>query len=346
MVHALLMAVLISGAPGDPLTAGPHAVFGATEPTMGGNPGRMAGMRALMEWMRGSELRVTPTEQRPRFDADLRALGARVYGERCVICHGNEGDGRGPESARLIPRPRNLTAGVYRLRSTPTGSLPTDVDLFTTISRGMHGTAMLPWVSLPERERWALVAHVESLSPRFTEEPRGVPVTLPAPPRETRALVEKGRMAYQRAQCASCHGASGHGDGPSAPTLRDEDGEPIRPPDFARGRFLRGTRMEDIYLTLRTGLDGTPMPSYAESLSGADTWALAAYVRSLVREPPVDGGMMCMMMGGDADAQERLGMMIDMPGMPSDVDRRRAPRTAFRRTRRLRESRALRRADE
>lgn len=166
----------------------------------------------------------------------------------------------------------------------------------------MHGTAMLPWVSLSERERWALVADVEAFSPRFAASPPPSPIAVPAPPPEAPALAEQGRSVYQRMRCASCHGIQGHGDGPSAPSLRDDSGQPIRLRD----------------LTLHTGLDGSPMPSYDGALTPADTWALAAYVRSLIEERPADEGMMCPMMGGNADPQESLGMMIDMPGMPSN----------------------------
>lgn len=279
----------------------------------------MGSMRELMDWMNGAELSGRSVEPRPEGGADLVARGARLFDERCAVCHGEKGDGSGREAARLDPRPRDFTRGTYELRSTPTGSLPTDEDLFATISRGMHGTAMLPWISLSERDRWALAAYLKTLSPRFatTERPAS-PVAVPQAPPETQALVEEGRRVYQRMQCASCHGAVGHGDGPSVPALRDDHDQPVRPPDFALGRFERGTRMEDLYLTLHTGLDGSPMPSYDGALTPHDTWALAAYVRSLVAERP-KSGMMCPMMGGDADPQERLGMMIDMPGMPSSM---------------------------
>jgi mono/diheme cytochrome c family protein len=38
-----------------------------------------------------------------------------------------------------------------------------------------------------------------------------------------------------------------------------------------------------MYRTLVTGLDGTPMPSYGDSIPPADVWHLVHYVRSLVR---------------------------------------------------------------
>ena len=223
----------------------------------------------------------------PHRSARLEALGASLYHARCASCHGDSGDGQGPMSNRLSVPPTNFAAGVYKLRSTPTGSIPTDGDLFTTISRGVHGTPMLPWEDLREEERWALVFHLESLSVRFREERPARPVSIPKPPAEDDALRAKGRRLYAALQCVACHGERGMANGSRAELYRRPNGESdARIRDFSRGRFIRGTEMQDIYLTLRVGLEGTPMASY-DALSDGDIWALAAYVRSLIRERPV-----------------------------------------------------------
>lgn len=284
-------------------------------------PGHMRGMRGmpqLMSWMNGAELDGRPTQPRPTEEDALRSLGARLFADRCVVCHGEKGAGDGREAARLSIPPRDFTTGVFKLRSTPTGSLPTDEDLFRTISRGVHGTGMVPWVTLSEQKRWALVAHVKTLSPDFSEaEEPPTSIAVPPAPSETSELAERGRGIYERAKCADCHGASGRGDGPAAKTLTDEASRPIRPRAFSDGRFRRGTRMEDIYLTLRTGLDGTPMGSYAKALTPDETWAVAAHVRTFVpKKQAGPDGMTCPMMGGNTDSEEHLGMMICMPGMP------------------------------
>ncbi len=276
----------------------------------------MRGMPELMAWMGGAELDGDPTEPRPPETETLRRLGERLFGEYCAACHGDNGDGRGQEAARLSVPARDLTSGVYKLRSTPTGSLLLDDDLFQTISRGMHGTAMLPWVTLTERDRWALVSHLKTLSPRFADAVPEDPVAVPAPPGQSPELSARGRALYERVRCATCHGDEGDGDGPAAPALVDGSGRPARLRAFADGGFRRGTRIEDIYLTLQTGLDGSPMPSFASALTPDETWALAAFVRTLVRSRPRGTGRMGPMMGGAVEPEERLGMMIDMPGMP------------------------------
>jgi cytochrome c oxidase cbb3-type subunit 2 len=120
---------------------------------------------------------------------------------------------------------------------------------------------------------------VKSFSPRFREEGAGDPVAVPQPPPETPGLVEQGAAAWTRNGCAKCHGETGEGDGPSAATLRRDGGEPVRAMPFSSGRFLRGGSMADLWLTLATGLDGTPMPSYA-AVPSEDLWALAAWVRA------------------------------------------------------------------
>jgi mono/diheme cytochrome c family protein len=127
-------------------------------------------------WLGGATPGGAPAGARPHDDRGFRALGAEVYRLRCIPCHGVNGNGKGIHAARLLVPARDFTKGVFEIRSTPTGSLPTDEDLFRSISRGMHGSAMIPWSWLPEEERWAVLAHVKGFSPRFLEEGPGEPL--------------------------------------------------------------------------------------------------------------------------------------------------------------------------
>jgi len=271
--------------------------------------------QALMAWTNGAYIGVRPSGPKPTFDANLRLLGEAWYGELCTPCHGPRGDGNGIRARQLLPRPRDFTKGVYEFRSTSSGALPTDEDIWKVVSGGVHGTAMVPWITLPEYDRWSLVAYVETFSPRFAIEARRDALKPAAPPAETPTLAATGQQLFSDAGCIECHGAKGMGDGPSASTLTDAGGLPIRPIDFASGIFRRGSRMEDIFLTVRTGLDGTPMPSYADSLTADQTWALAAYVRSLITRRGSYETATSSAMASEAQRQERLGMMIDMPAM-------------------------------
>jgi mono/diheme cytochrome c family protein len=219
---------------------------------------------------------------RPPESFALRESGARVYQQRCAACHGKRGDGRGWAASTLPIAPRDFTAGVYKLRSTPTGSIPTDEDLFATISRGMHGTPMMSWRGLPEDERWALVGRLKSFSVRFAQERPPAAVDVPEEARTEDELAAEGARLWQTARCGACHG-TGDGRGPAVALLEKDPGRRVRVRNLGRGEFLRGTSARDIYLTLRTGMDGTPMGSYAEALTPHETWALTAYVRTLIR---------------------------------------------------------------
>jgi mono/diheme cytochrome c family protein len=105
---------------------------------------------------------------------------------------------------------------------------------------------------------------------------------VPAPPTLTPERLTRGKQLYTDAECLACHGERGRGDGPSAPTLKDNQDLPIAATDLTRPeRFKTGSRPEDVYRTLMTGLAGTPMPSYGDSLEPDQAWDLAYYVLSL-----------------------------------------------------------------
>jgi cytochrome c oxidase cbb3-type subunit 2 len=217
-------------------------------------------------------------------DAAAAARGRKSFNRYCISCHGVEGDGRGPSGDWVDPRPRNLTSGVFKFRSTASGELPTDADILRTLDGGLHGTSMPRWNALSVRERDDLVQFVKTLSPRFAAEPQGKPLAIPARPKFDAALVAKGKEVWVKVQCAACHGETGKGDGPSATTLRDDWGHPIVPKDFTRGPLKSGDSPEDLYRTFQTGLNGSPMPSFAESISPEESWALVAFVGSLRME--------------------------------------------------------------
>ncbi|MGH7349426.1 MAG: cbb3-type cytochrome c oxidase subunit II [Candidatus Rokuibacteriota bacterium] len=212
---------------------------------------------------------------------DLVALGREVYESRCIGCHGVKGDGNGAAATFLSPRPRDFTLGVFKFRTTPTGSLPTDGDLFRTVTRGVRWTAMPTWHELPDKERLAVVAFIKTFSTRFKEEAPEPPLAIGDPPPATPELIARGKDLYVKAKCFQCHGDGGKGDGPSAAELKDLAGFPIRPADFTRGQFKGGSSVRDVYRTMSLGLDGSPMPSFADSMNEQERWAISYYVLSL-----------------------------------------------------------------
>jgi mono/diheme cytochrome c family protein len=208
--------------------------------------------------------------------------GKQLYRRYCVGCHGPLGDGRGENAPWIDPKPRNFVAGTFKCRSTPSGDLPSDEDLFKSVTRGFINSNMPSWLTLTYQQRADLVAYVKNFSPRFLEEKPPASVQVPSEPASNQQSIQRGNELYQKMNCWSCHGKEGRGDGPSAQTLVDNRGYPVPPYDFGTGtRFKCGDSNQDLYRILMTGLDGTPMPSFANSLTSAQTWDLVHYLRTL-----------------------------------------------------------------
>jgi len=212
--------------------------------------------------------------------------GEEVYQRYCVGCHGQLGNGQGENAPHLDPKPRDFTAAVFKCRSTPTGSLPLDADLFETIGRGIHASAMPSWYPLTRQERVNVVGSVKSFSPRFREEKSAAPVPIPPEPSATPESIARGKQLYKKLECWKCHGQEGRGDGPSASTLTDSKDRPIVAYDFTTGeRFKCGQSNQDLYRIFLTGLEGTPMPSYLEDVTPDQAWDLVHFLRTLQVKP-------------------------------------------------------------
>ncbi len=208
--------------------------------------------------------------QQPRPDSaiDLQ-LGKKVYVEACQECHGPEGHGDGPKARKLGFHPRNFTLGSFKCRCTASGALPSDEDLYRVVTRGMSGTPMQPHEkTLSEAERQAVVQYVKALTPRYSTGPPAPCVRLAASPfPSTTKSVSEGEQIYRVLDCWQCHGKTGKGDGPIAAGLKDDWGNPIRAYNFTVMKRLKcGFEDVDIYRTLLTGMNGSPMPSYAKAL--------------------------------------------------------------------------------
>src|SRR5256885_2687769 len=238
--------------------------------------------------------------------------GKVVYEKWCAGCHGETGAGDGPAAAYMLPRPRNFTGAVYKIRTTASGQLPTDADLLRVLDEGLPGSAMPPWKGrLSDAERRDVVAYLKTFSSFFADTSQHV-VALkfgsePGGGTSAEAL-KVGRQFYDSIGCRKCHGDQGRGDGPSAPTLKDDPGFPIFAADLHQSwRVPGGAGNAAIYRRLRTGLDGTPMPSFSDLidqkfLTDEQLWRLAPYrrtplparapeVRDVIHAPRILGGL-------------------------------------------------------
>jgi DMSO reductase family type II enzyme heme b subunit len=213
------------------------------------------------------------------------AAGKAIYAARCEACHGAEGKGDGPGAEVMIPRPRDFTIGAFKVRTTESGEAPTDADLTKVIGDGMPGTTMPAWRGiLSDAQIQQVVAYLKTFDtttfdPNAPPKPAALSASAPA---SSPALVDKGRQLYQELQCWKCHGQEGRGDGPSAFEQEDKLGFKILPADLTKPwNFRGGATATDLFRTLSTGFTGTPMPSFADSTSEEERWALVHFIRSL-----------------------------------------------------------------
>ena len=209
-----------------------------------------------------------------------------VYADHCAECHGDEGRGDGPASYLLMPRPRDLTSGRYKIRSTESGSLPTDDDLLRSVRRGLYGSAMPGFdQALSDPDIRAVVDYIKTLAPRFAVEPPR-PLTSGSQPATSPESVSRGAVVFERLQCSKCHGTDGRGTGAIATEFEDDWRQPLRSATLTEPwTFRGGATAQDLSMRFRAGMSGTPMPSFADAASDAEIGDLANYVTSLARTP-------------------------------------------------------------
>ncbi len=214
------------------------------------------------------------------------SIGEKVYAERCAICHGTGGDGKGVAAPSIYPRPRNFTLGQFKYKTTAPGLPPSDADLINIVSNGLHASPM-PYFKdiLTDEEITSVVQYVKDFSPVFAAT-APEPISIPDRPTPDDASLARGQELFA-ANCASCHGA----DGRARAELKDADGFTVYTRDLtAPWTFRGGSEPEQIWLRLTTGLAPSPMPSFAETLTDEQRWDLANYVLSIARPAPWEPG--------------------------------------------------------
>lgn len=268
--------------------------------------------------------------------------GAELYARYCVQCHGVNGDGNGVAAKYLNPKPRNYQLGIYKFTSTTYGSKPLREDLMRTVKRGIRGTSMPAFPLLPPRDLEAVVDYVLALTHRGELESRlaeaaefddsvdesKVPelvadivnkwqsarsqVVYPTSPMPifTRANVEKGKQEFLSIGCSKCHGEDGRGMMASN-VGTDAWGNPTKAADLTSGMLRGGTEPLDIYRHISAGINGTPMPSFKDTLQSKPpetAWNLVSYVLN-VAEIRRDGKI------PDSGVLDEGGLLKTLPGV-------------------------------
>jgi mono/diheme cytochrome c family protein len=248
-------------------------------------------------------------ELAPEPHADMIEAGKRVYFTKCVWCHGVDGAGDGPGADRLWPRPRNFNQGTFKIRHTASGELPLfdakkptpgQNDLFETVTHGLPGSAMPSWEGiLTEEQRLQVLSFVTTQlvkDRKFTDKQSESQTVLQLgdliPIAPTEESLKKGAELVIEKKCVECHGADGRGDG-NAFNLKDDWGFSIQPANWHKCWNFRGSRQDpynvkNIFRTFSTGVNGTPMPSFADNSTVEERWHIANWVNFLC-EREADG---------------------------------------------------------
>ncbi|HEX6882907.1 MAG TPA: cytochrome c [Planctomycetota bacterium] len=266
----------------------------------------------------------------------LRASAA-LYRNQCYHCHGAEGGGDGSTSAFLEPRPRDYRPGKFKFTALKGKARPRHEDLFRILAEGIYTTAMPSFRRFSDAQLHGLVDYVRLLAIRgeteillasFYEPDEGLNfanvqenyldvvskwraapeqlIAFEGPvPESTPERIAHGRALFTTpgdkggANCVSCHGEGGRGDGPSVNDPKqstDDWGRPIAPRDLTRGVYRFGRRPIDLFRRIYAGINGTPMPEHIgmtitengqqRTMTEDDIWDLVFFVRSLATHAP------------------------------------------------------------
>ena len=223
--------------------------------------------------------------RQPKTTDELIARGKVMYERKCKSCHGDDGLGHGPAAEFLKRKPVDLTLGVYKLRSTPKDSIPTDHDIFRTLTMGV-GTGIMPgFPKVHPQDRWAMVAFIKTMSTRFTKEQPGQVFKVPKRKPPTKESIERGLSIFRMSGCDQCHGKDGLGDGVKGHGIHDASGYKIDMPNFTdRFDLLSSGGAEGLYQTMWNGLSGVKMPMGQTLMSEDDAWDVINWILSIQKK--------------------------------------------------------------
>jgi DMSO reductase family type II enzyme heme b subunit len=214
------------------------------------------------------------------------ASGSEVYYKNCFYCHGDLLDGDGPFAKAFNPLPANFQ-DIGTIAQLEEGFL------FWRITTGGPGLPKegTPWNSampvwheiISEEEVWNVITFLYDYVgqvPRMWDQDTSRQVTNIKDEIQAQRTTMDGKQLYQH-RCAVCHGEEGLGDGPAADFLYP------RPRDFSTATFkyksTPGTdpaRDDDVFNTIKHGLNATGMPGWSSLLSDAQIISLIPVIKS------------------------------------------------------------------
>ncbi len=231
-----------------------------------------------------AELRSDKGAAMEAYGAAVQA-GAEVYYQNCFYCHGDLLDGHGVYAGAFKPLPANF-------QDVGTIAQLQEAFLFWRITTGGPGLPKegTPWNSampvwhemLGEEDVWNVITFLYDYVgqvPRMWDQETSRAVSSLKEEVESERRQMDGERLYQL-RCAVCHGETGAGDGPAAEHLYP------RPRDFTLGLFKYKSspgslpaRDEDLFQTIKEGLEGTGMPGWSSLLGDEQIRSLVPVVK-------------------------------------------------------------------
>lgn len=266
-----------------------------------------------------TEESLEPIAWKSRVDPREVLHGAIVFQQRCAGCHGETGDGAGPAAAHLDPKPRDYRPGKFKFISTPRGSKPRRSDLERIIRRGAKGTSMPSFPFMSDEDMEAVIDYITALSYRGElelalirysqdelEESDSVDMGSAAElmraidsnwaaatdqvlnpvsvmPKRTSETIAAGAKVFLTNSCIQCHGKDGRGGrnlSPDQQIPKDDWGQIAYAADLTSGMLHGGKRPIDLYRRIYNGINGSPMPGFAETFKDDPDkiWQLVHFV--------------------------------------------------------------------
>jgi mono/diheme cytochrome c family protein len=220
--------------------------------------------------------------------------GRQVYAKTCSVCHGDRGTGSVWASANLTPAPRDFTTAAARAELTRERML-------ASVAGGRAGTAMAGFASqLKAGDIAAVVDYIRNAFMRVDAEvgisgsrahgggpsvassagalpSARVDMSL-AMPGALKADAAAGRRFYD-ANCATCHGVKGDGQGPRAYFINP------KPRNFVGSESRALLNRPAIYVAVSAGKLGTEMPAWDKVLTPQQIADVSEYVFQAFTRP-------------------------------------------------------------
>jgi mono/diheme cytochrome c family protein len=203
--------------------------------------------------------------------------GFELYHDYCSVCHGDKGDGHSRAKKGLSTPPRDFT--IPGLDKAISRDMMIDVVL-----NGRPGTAMAGWGTRLSRVQAEIV--VDYIRNKFMSIPTDTVITPQDKQEKTEMTATqitqpmpdgltgnfyKGEQFYQ-ANCATCHGISGDGNGPRAYFINP------KPRNFREESSRMRLNRPLLFYAIKFGIKGKEMPAWEKVIDDQQIADVAEYV--------------------------------------------------------------------